>query len=307
MKDEQSEPNYPGQVFADAELDYSEAMKQFVVASQTKDKESSPQEMESADIEKMSLKAQKQALQHETEVLRLARRQVRQQRKQEDEAWQSLKAQHRQQQADRKAQLKTGQKRPPWGSKKAYDEQWSHLRQHRRDQLNQRQLEDEQWRQQRYLLRQRASLLPFDTSWIAVLVITDNCSRQCLGLPLFVAGSKVTAEAVVDALSTLLPPRLQFLISDRGIHFTANVFEQLAKDKEFLHVLTARHRPQSNGIAERFVRTLKEWLADKSWLSHLQLDDLLSQFMTHYNNRPHQGLPIPGLSPNEFSKRFWLF
>jgi len=25
-----------------------------------------------------------------------------------------------------------------------------------------------------------------------------------------------------------------------------------------------------------------------------------------YNDRPHQGLPIPGLSPNEYAKRIWL-
>jgi hypothetical protein len=25
------------------------------------------------------------------------------------------------------------------------------------------------------------------TCWIAILVITDNCTRQCLGLPLFMA------------------------------------------------------------------------------------------------------------------------
>jgi transposase InsO family protein len=53
----------------------------------------------------------------------------------------------------------------------------------------------------------------------------------------------------------LLPEDLRFLISDRGIHFTAQVFQQLARNEEFLHVVIARHRPQSNGIAERFVRT----------------------------------------------------
>ena len=138
-------------------------------------------------------------------------------------------------------------------------------------------------------------------------MVTDNCTRQCLGLPLFVAGNNVTAEMVVDALRILLPPELQFLISDRGTHFTAQIFQQLAKDENFIHLLIARHRPQSNGIAERFVRTLKEWLADKSWQSDQELAHLLDLFLAVYNNRPHQGLPIPGLSPNEFAKRIWLF
>jgi len=99
---------------------------------------------------------------------------------------------------------------------------------------------------------------------------------------------------------------LQFLITDRGVHFTAQVFQHLATEQQFIHVVIARHRPQSNGIAERFVRTLKEWLADKVWISAQELTALLEQFRKEYNDRPHQGLGIPGLSPNEFAERIWL-
>lgn len=305
-KDELSEPDYPGLVFADESLDYSQAMQQFVTASQAKDNQSGQAVMEPAEVEKASLKAKKQALRREKEALILTRRQIREQRKQEDSTWQALKSQRREQQAARKVQLTSGHK-PIWGSKKAQDEQWDHLRQQRQAQLKQRDHEDQQWRQQRHRLRQQTLDLPLVTAWIAILVVTDNCTRQCLGLPLFVAGNNVTAEMVVDALRFLLPPELQFLISDRGTHFTAQIFRQLAKDENFIHVLIARHRPQSNGIAERFVRTLKEWLADKSWQSEQDLGQLLNQFLAEYNNRPHQGLPIPGLSPNEFAKRIWLF
>ena len=95
-------------------------------------------------------------------------------------------------------------------------------------------------------------------------------------------------------------------ISDRGTHFTAKVFGQLAGSEEFILVLIARHRPQSDGIAERFVRTLKEWLRDKTWANDEELAALIEQFMAEYNDRPHQGLPIPGLSPNDFANRIWL-
>jgi transposase InsO family protein len=152
-------------------------------------------------------------------------------------------------------------------------------------------------------LRLRASQIQSIVAWIAILVVVDNCTRQSLGLPLFVTGAKVTAQMVVEALQQLLPDDLQFLISDRGPQFTADLMKQLASEENFIHVVIARHRPQSNGIAERFVRTLKEWLVDKSWQSGEQLGVLLSQFQAEYNDRPHQGLPIPGLSPNEFAKR----
>lgn len=56
----------------------------------------------------------------------------------------------------------------------------------------------------------------------------------------------------------------------------------------------------------RLVRTLKEWLADKAWQSDKELAAFLRPFLLEYNDRPHPGLPIPGLSPNEFAKRIWL-
>lgn len=298
---EKVEPDYPGQVFADETLSYSEAMLKFVAASQA---QSEPKEQ--ADRDKADLKAQKKALRRQQADLRDQHRQIRERRQQEDQAWQQLKAQRRQQQQARKKQCQPGQ-RSPWGRLRAEDELWSQLRQQRRLQIEQRKQEDQLWRQQRLELRQQATQLPLVTIWIAILVITDNCTRQCLGLPLFVAGSHLTADMVVEALQTLLPPDLQFLISDRGVHFTADVFKKLERDAEFIHVLIARHRPQSNGIAERFVRSLKEWLRDKSWQTVPELDLLLAQFLTDYNDRPHQGLPMAGLSPNEFANRIWLF
>ena len=151
--------------------------------------------------------------------------------------------------------------------------------------------------------RLRLSQLLLATAWIAILVITDNCTRQCLGLPMFIAGANVTAEMVVSVLRGLLPTQLQFLISDRRPQFRSRLIELLAADRNFIHIVIVRHRPQSNGIAKRFVRTLKKWLSDKSWHSPEELRVLLTQSETEYNDRRHQGLPISGLSPNEFANR----
>lgn len=286
-----SERTWPGRVFEDDSLDYIEAMLQFVAASQAQ-----PEQSASKNDEKGSLKAKKRALRQEESNLRDARRVVRQQRKQEDAVWQTIRAERRQQQTEPVSPQQ----------RKVQDEYWRGLRTQRRATLAKRKADDRLWREVRHAFRERWSQLPIVTSWIAILVMTDNCTRQCLGLPLFVAGPKVTAEMVVSALRALLPPELLFLISDRGIHFTAKVFRSLMQSEEFIHVLIARHRPQSNGIAERFVRTLKEWLKDKSWDNDQELAALLELFMTEYNDRPHQGLAIPGLSPNEFAKRIWV-
>ncbi len=284
-KDEVAEHTWPGQVFEDPTLDYTAAMHAFVAASVT-DAHPDAGADTLAHTEKTSPRAQKRQLRQETLALRDARRETRAQRKTEDAAWCVLRQQRR--------------------ASGMPNETWSPLRTQRKAELAQRQQADTTWRQQRQQLRERWAQLPLVTVWIAILVITDNCTRQCLGLPLFVAGPKVTAELIAEALRALLPPELHFLISDRGTHFTANAFRQLALNQEFIHVLIARHRPESNGIAERFVRTLKEWLADKVWTSDAQLAELLTQFIAEYNDRPHQGLALPGLSPNEFARRIGL-
>lgn len=299
-KDE-TEAQYPGRIFEDPSLDYAEAMQAFVIASAQPGQPGQVPE----DRAQPSRKAEIRQLRQDEVQLRQERRGIRQRRNQEDAAWQAIRQQHQKAEADSRALVKPERHRQRH-ARQAETGRWKAQRDQRRQTLEQRQQEDEHWRQQRQDLRERMTLLPIITAWIAILVITDNCSRQCLGLPLFVAGASVTAEMIVAALRALLPAELQFLISDRGVHFTAQVFQQLARSEGFIHVVIARHRPESNGIAERFVRTLKEWLAIHSWQIDQELLQLLEQFRPEYNDRPHQGIGIPGLSPNEFAKRIWL-
>ena len=282
-------------MFADESRDYTEAMLDFVAASRGQPA------LESQDdaCSEPTLKEEKRALRQEEAELRDQRRAVRQQHRVEDAAWQTL-------QTERQASQSTASQRSS-SERKAQDDHWRALRHQRKAVLTARQAADQVWKQKRLAFRQRWSQLPIVTAWIAILVITDNCTRQCLGLPLFVAGPKVTSEMMVEALRFLLPPDLLFLITDRGTHFSAAAFQNLMRSEEFIHVLIARHRPQSNGIAERFVRSLKEWLRDKSWQDDEELALRLELFLAEYNDRPHQGLPISGLSPNEFANRIWLF
>jgi len=120
-----------------------------------------------------------------------------------------------------------------------------------------------------------------------------------------VAGSHVTSEMVVATLRVLLPADLQILFSDPGKHFTADVFQQFAKEANFVHVVIARQRCQME-LRNVLSVPLKEWLADKAWSSDHELLEFLGSFLMEYNDLTHQELPIPGLSPNEFAKRYWL-
>ena len=288
--------NWPGQVFGEANLTYEAAMQQYLQATQ--DRQVQQRTPTNPQVETPSLARQARESQAERYALL-------QRRKQEDADWKAAKAQHR---ADRLAftqlsKRERSQQQADWQAKQAA---WAHLREQHQVLQQERHLENQVWHAHNRQLQEGGLAGPGLRSWIAILVVTDNCTRQCLGLPLFRSGAKVTSQEVVEAFRLLLPAELQFLISDQGKHFRTKGMTQLAQEEDFQQVLIYRHRPESNGIAERFVLTLKDWLRDHSWQSLEELKDLLVRFQAEFNDRPHQGIAIPGLSPNEFANRIWL-
>jgi len=299
LREAEEEPTWPGQIFADARVAYADAMTAFVAAA-TASRPPPPLQQEEEEEEgaaQIARMERHRRAHNQVMILRAARSVQRARRRQDDRDWQALCAARRTAPARRRRSV----------TARAAAAAWRGQRVARQEVLAQRRQDDALWQQQqRQALHDTPSPAPAARRWIAVLVLTDTCTRQCLGLPLFEAGPRVTAEMVRRALETLLPPELQFLISDRGIHFTARAFGRLACEAEFMHVLIARHRPPSNGIAERFVRTLKEWLAAQAWSDSADLAPLLRRFLQEYNARPHQGLRIPGLSPDECARRLWL-
>jgi transposase InsO family protein len=276
---------YAGQVLAHTDLDYAEAMQQYAQATQARRLQRRPPP-ETA-VEQPS--AWRQA--HQAQ---LARYQVRQQRHAEDRAWKTAKADWR------KVRLT---KKPASARYQTARQTWQSQRRQRQELLQQRAQEDQAWHAGN---QERGYGTHGKGAWLAILVITDNATRQCWGLPVFSSGAQVTSQEVAEALRKHLHAGVQFVISDQGSHFRARVFAQLAQEGEFVHIPIYRHRPQTNGIAERFVQTLKQALQGKPWATCAELETWLATIQAEYNQRPHQGLAIPGLSPNEFARRIWL-
>lgn len=290
------EAHWPGQVFAEAGLDYAEAMRQYAQA--TRDR------LVRRRTERFPVLQEATRWRKDWEE-RAERYHVREQRKREDSAWNAAKSAWRQTRQAYQAMTRAERTERRVDYRLAR-QTWETLRRARQATLQQRQQENQAWHQANQEFQAGSDEQVQARSWIAILVVTDNCTRQCLGLPIFRTGSKVTSDEVVMALCTFLPRGLAFLISDQGTHFRSKALADLALETGFVHIPVYRHRPESNGIAERFVLTLKDWLGSKSWNGVEALQLWLLQFQPEYNDRPHQGLAIPGLSPNEFAKRIWL-
>lgn len=300
---------FPGAVFADSTQPYADQMRAYTAAANHRHAwrtKAAP----SPDPHRQ----QRIDLRHEATLLRAARRATRLQREQEDRAWmhlvderQAFVAHARREHLtdDRPGSLacKRQERMRAQAAQAAATQQWQALRDHRRQTLAQREQEDQVWRTEQRRLRNAITETIVTTAWHAILLITDNCTRSCYGLPLLVDGPNVTSDQVVAALRPQLPDGVGFVVSDRGVHFTAHAFRAFTRQQGFVHVPISRRRPQTNGIAERMVRTLKEWLRQQTWQTADDLDTLLCRFVVDYNDRPHQGLTIPGLSPNEYARR----
>lgn len=289
-----AERHWPGQVFADAGLDYDQAMRRYAAATGER---LEPRHTARPPV----LRAPSPY--PERQERRAARYRVRERRKQEDLDWRTAKGTWR---ATRQAYAALPPAARP-AQRAAYlqaKQVWKAVRYQRQETRARRAREDQAWHAENHA--ERALTDGGERAWIAVLVISDNCTRQCLGVPLFRGGPRLTAAEVVTALEALLPAALQFVISDQGTHFRSQAFAALAERSGFVHIPVYRYRPESNGIAERLVLTLKDWLRDHTWTDVDALEALLGAFQPQYNDRPHQGLAIPGLSPNEFANRIWL-
>jgi putative transposase len=87
------------------------------------------------------------------------------------------------------------------------------------------------------------------------------------------------------------PEPVRFLIRDRDQKFTAS-FDEVFRSDGIEVLRTPFRAPQANGVAERFVRTVRAECLD--WLLVLDgehLERVLRDFIDHYNgHRPHRSL-----------------
>jgi transposase InsO family protein len=99
--------------------------------------------------------------------------------------------------------------------------------------------------------------------------------------------------------------RLRFLIRDRDQKFTDR-FDEVFRGDGIEIVRTPFRAPQANGVAERFVRTVRSECLD--WmliLNHQHLARVLDVFVTHYNeHRRHRALSLVPPEPRRSSVPF---
>ena len=107
-----------------------------------------------------------------------------------------------------------------------------------------------------------------------MLTILDRTTRFPMAIPI----SDITSETVWKTFLSHWIAVFGFpatIISDRGTQFTSSTWQTLCKESGIEHQFTTSFHPQSNGLVERFHRTLKQALRARgsvdTWAEDLPL------------------------------------
>ena len=99
--------------------------------------------------------------------------------------------------------------------------------------------------------------------------------------------NSTTSGKTIEALRDLfyrygLP---EHIVSDNGTQFTSKEFAYFTKSNGIRHTFSAPHHPATNGLAERFVQTLKQGL--KAMINtNITIKEKLGRFLFAYRNAP---------------------
>ena len=123
------------------------------------------------------------------------------------------------------------------------------------------------------------------SKWVEVILMSSTTSRSTI-LEL----KKVFAAYGIP----------EHLISDNGPQFVSTEFENFLKMNGVRHTCSAPYHPQTNGEAERFVQTLKQFLRAEK-LDNCDVQTKVSRFLLSYRSTPNT---TTGRTPSElFLKR----
>jgi transposase InsO family protein len=146
-----------------------------------------------------------------------------------------------------------------------------------------------------------------------LVCVIDSCTRVAWAEIIEDLKSLTVMFAVLRSLNILAQEyqiKFKEVLTDNGPEFGPKTtvdkrqhpFERMLIEMEIKHRYIKPYRPQTNGKAERFWRTIEEDLFEETNFDSLEeMKEELLQYLYYYNHeRPHQG--INGLAPAKFAE-----
>ena len=134
--------------------------------------------------------------------------------------------------------------------------------------------------------------------WCSFVPVLDCCTRQVLGWELAHTARAKTAERALESAllnrfgCTRGAPKGMSIRHDNGLVFGSRLFRGVVKDYQLSQEFITPYTPEQNGLAERFIRSVKEecvWQHQFESIDHAR--SVIEKWIDWYNNgRPHQAL-----------------
>jgi len=149
----------------------------------------------------------------------------------------------------------------------------------------------------------------FNGERVYVVFVLDTCDREIISFIgktepiLAVDVQNLMIESVEQRFATTrAPSRIQFL-TDRGAIYRANDTRAIAKSLNMESCFTMAYSPESNGMAEAWVKTIKrDYVYANDCVDPQHVLKMLPDWIKDYNeNAPHSALGM--LSPMEYRSR----
>lgn len=134
-----------------------------------------------------------------------------------------------------------------------------------------------------------------------LMIVVDSHTKWIEVVPLKITSANNTVEALRGIFSRFGLPRT--VVSDNGPQFTSRQFRQFMEDNGILHLRSPPYHPQSNRLAERAVRTVKEGLRKNV---HGTLERRLARWLLRYWRTPLRNGKTPGFMLLGFEPRSLL-
>lgn len=175
-------------------------------------------------------------------------------------------------------------------------------------------LQKRQLRLNRYQKNHPGEMIHTDSSVLSLLpgeaattpkeylyVFVDDYSRT-LFTDILPDQTSYSAAIVLDEAIQMMPFRIELVYSDNGKEFKGE-FKRQCKIHNIPQQFTRPYRPQTNGKAERVIKTIKQLLRKHRCLNREERRRMLYAIVRYYNHlRPHQALG--GIAPFEQLKRY---
>ena len=113
-----------------------------------------------------------------------------------------------------------------------------------------------------------------------VLVICDYATRYPEAVPLRSCDTEHVAEALVNFFAQVGVPKE--ILSDQGTNFTSQLMKEIQNLLHIRAIKTTSYHPQTNGLVERFNKTLKSMLRKYATKSGKDWDKLLPYLLFAY-------------------------